>query len=378
MVRRAFKKLYEGAQTPDYLKSASASTSPKKTKTGVSMLLEHALLADVSGKPIRQHHKIYSTDWDEISDWSDRVYMPYRALPVGHAIKPQASMHSSRIGELTLTRFGYGVAVNVDDFSPEAGNALLLTTIRGNARHWTQRSVTQDTAIGESFIADCSRVDYRVDLDPDHLQLNLTIPHVVLERLAQQWLGFVPDDQFWRYKCTIGGVGSSWLSLLKYAVRCVAENPEHMAEGRIGAHLEQSLCFHLLHEWTGRAAQAGLDVNNPMNRIAPRYVRAAEEFMRANAASLPTIGEVASAVGTSVRALSGAFTRFRGMTPGAFMREQRLQGVRRDLLATDPESGATVSAIAFRWGYLNLGEFAGVYRKRFGELPSQTLQRRLR
>lgn len=342
------------------------------------MLLEHALLTDVSGRPIRQHHKNFSTEWDEISDWSDRVYMPYRVLPIGQAIKPHATMHSSRIGELTLTRFGYGVAVSIDDFSPEAGNALMLTTIRGNARHWTQRSVTDDTAAGESFIADCSRVDYRIDLDPDHLQLNLTIPHAVLERMAQQWFGFVPDDQFWKHKCVIGGVGSSWLSLLEYTVRCVAEAPDHVAEGRMGAHLEQSLCVHLLREWAGRAAQAGFDFQSPMNRIAPRYVRAAEEYMSANAANLPTMAEVASAVGTSVRALSGAFSRFRGMTPGAFLREQRLEGVRRDLLATDPASGTTVSAIAFRWGYLNLGEFAGTYRKRFSELPSQTLQRRLR
>lgn len=342
------------------------------------MLLEHALLTDVCGKPISQHHKSFSTEWDEISDWSDRVYMPYRVFPIGHGTKPHATMHSSRIGELTLTRFAYGVAVSSDGFSPEAGNALLLTTIRGNARHWTQRSVTEDTAVGESFIVDCSRVDYRVELDPDHLQLNLTIPHVTLERMAQQWFGFVPDDQFWRHKCVIGGVGSSWLSLLEYTARCVAESPEHMAEGRLGAHLEQSLCVHILQEWAGRAARAGLDLNSPMNRIAPRYVRAAEEFMSANAASLPTMGEVASAVGTSVRALSGAFTRFRGVTPGAFLREQRLQGARRDLLATDPESGTTVSVIAFRWGYLNLGEFAGGYRKRFNELPSHTLQRRLR
>lgn len=342
------------------------------------MLLEHALLTDASGKPIHQHHKSFSTEWDEISDWSDRMYMPYRVAPKGQAIKPHATMHSSSIGELTLTRFAYGVPVSVDEFSPEAGNALLLTTIRGNARHWTRRSVTEDTAMGESFVADCSRVEYRIDLDPDHLQLNLTIPHAVLERMALQWFGFVPDDQFWRHKCVIGGVGSSWLSLLEYTVRCIAEAPAHMAEGRMGTHLAQSLCVHMLQEWAGRAGRAGLDLNSPLNRIAPRYVRAAEEFMSANAASLPTMGEIASAVGTSVRTLSGAFARFRGMTPGAFLREQRLQGAHRDLLAADPQSGTTVSAIAFRWGYLNLGEFSGIYRKRFSELPSQTLQRRLR
>lgn len=339
------------------------------------MFLEHALLTDANGKPLFEHNDICSTEWDEISAWSDRMYMPYHVIPVGQNIKPHATMRSSKIGELMLTRFGYGVAVSIDDFSPEAGNALLLTTIRGNARHWVHRSVTENTAVGESFIADCSRADYRTDFDPEHLQLTLTIPHSVLERMALQWFGFVPDDEFWRYKCVIGGIGSSWLSLLEYTVRCVAEAPEQIVQGRLGIHLEQSLCAHLLQEWAGRAAHAGFDLSSPMNRIAPRYVRAAEEFMSANAASLPTMGEVASVVGTSVRALSGAFARFRGMTPGAFLREQRLQGVQRDLLTADLESGTTVSAVAFRWGYLSLGEFAGIYRKRFGELPSQTLQR---
>jgi hypothetical protein len=46
--------------------------------------------------------------------------------------------------------------------------------------------MTEAAIVGESFIADRSRVDYRIDLDPDHLQLNLTIPHVVLERVASQ------------------------------------------------------------------------------------------------------------------------------------------------------------------------------------------------
>ena len=52
------------------------------------MLLDHALLTDVSGKPIRQHHKIFSTEWDEVSAWSDRVYMPYCVLPNSRGVLP--------------------------------------------------------------------------------------------------------------------------------------------------------------------------------------------------------------------------------------------------------------------------------------------------
>jgi len=52
------------------------------------------------------------------------------------------------------------------------------------------------------------------------------------------------------------------------------------------------------------------------------------------------------------------------------VREQRLQGIREELLTASP--GATVASIAGAWGYVNLGLFAAAYRRRFGENPSQT------
>ena len=44
--------------------------------------------------------------------------------------------------------------------------------------------------------------------------------------------------------------------------------------------------------------------------------------------------------------------------------------VRADLVAASPER--TVTQIANDWGYVNLGALAGIYRARFGELPSHT------
>jgi AraC-like DNA-binding protein len=34
-----------------------------------------------------------------------------------------------------------------------------------------------------------------------------------------------------------------------------------------------------------------------------------------------------------------------------------------------------VTAVALRWGFGHLGQFAADYRARFGELPSETLRR---
>lgn len=129
--------------------------------------------------------------------------------------------------------------------------------------------------------------------------------------------------------------------------------------------------MHMLMEWSARAG-----VQPHPSTPAPRQVRQAEHYMRENARQAPTVGEVAQAVGVSVRGLSSAFRHFRRTTPMAFLREVRLDGVRRALIAA-PE-GATVASIAEQWGYANLGAFAARFRERFGEYPSALLRSSMR
>ncbi|MEY3298568.1 MAG: hypothetical protein RLZZ597_1828, partial [Cyanobacteriota bacterium] len=53
---------------------------------------------------------------------------------------------------------------------------------------------------------------------------------------------------------------------------------------------------------------------------------------------------------------------------------QRLHGIRRALLHSDPKP-ETVAQIAHQWGFFSLGHFARDYKTLFGELPSETLRR---
>jgi len=123
------------------------------------------------------------------------------------------------------------------------------------------------------------------------------------------------------------------------------------------------------------AAQVKLGKKDPQRGIVPLKLKIAENFVIANAARALSIEEIATEARLSVRNLHTLFVKFRGMSPGAFIREQRLTGIRAALL--DAQSGATVSDIASAWNYQNFGNFAAAYKKRFGELPSQTLDRRI-
>lgn len=105
------------------------------------------------------------------------------------------------------------------------------------------------------------------------------------------------------------------------------------------------------------------------------YVRRAIDYVRANLFGPLTTALIAHEVGISVRALQAGFAREVGCTPTAYVREQRLSWVRERLLGTEPDSEVTVTEIALHGGFPHLGRFSQLYKRRFGESPSDTLCR---
>lgn len=313
-----------------------------------------------------------SNDWDEVNDFCRRVYMPYRLATCGRLIRPKATLQQAEVARIKVTRFAYGVPVHLDQFDPEAGNILVLTTLNGALRHKETETTASQTTAGDSFVVDCSRTDYWLDATPDHLQLNLTIPHAVMAEVAHRWFGFVPDDKLWTRRTRFGGAGSRWHALLGYLTQTIRSGGLLGAETPLARHLEEMLCIDLLHHWS---EQAGVALQQGARAAAPHYVREAELLMESRAQEAPTIGEVARQVGVSARTLSDGFQRFRGISPRDFLRDRRLEGLRKSLLAARP--GDTVTSVAGAWGYVNFGAMAGHYRARFGELPSATLARAL-
>lgn len=332
-------------------------------------MLEKALLVDVKGRPMLQGHRSASQDWDEVQAFCRNAYMPYVVTPLGKLSKPDATMYSANVGRITATRFSYGVPIHLDRFDPSAGKILVLTTLRGHLRHMLQGTTSATTSAGEAFVADCSRTDYWLDGDTDHMQFNLTIDHALMEEMAFRQYGHVPGDTLWtaRIKLVDGG---RWLALMEYTAMVIAAERQEAATGRIGRHIEELICHELLRQWS---AGVGHDLSTGARQAAPHYVRAAEAILAEQARDAPTISQVAATLGISVRALSEGFRRFRGTTPRQFLQERRLEGLRRDLLSAEH---GTVAQIASGWGYVNFGVLAGTYRHRFGETPSQTMQRR--
>jgi AraC-like DNA-binding protein len=104
---------------------------------------------------------------------------------------------------------------------------------------------------------------------------------------------------------------------------------------------------------------------------APTAVDRALDFIHADPGAALTLADVARAAGVGMRALTRGFEKRVGTSPMRYLQQCRLERARAELL----DGRGSVTDIAYRWGFGNLGDFAACYRERYGERPSETLRR---
>lgn len=97
-----------------------------------------------------------------------------------------------------------------------------------------------------------------------------------------------------------------------------------------------------------------------------------ETWMEANQLQPITVDDLAFQAGVSPRMVQLAFRKHRQCTPMEFLRNLRLESVRRKL--KEGNHGG-IAKVAMDHGFLHLGRFSESYRKRFGENPSETIKK---
>lgn len=88
------------------------------------------------------------------------------------------------------------------------------------------------------------------------------------------------------------------------------------------------------------------------------------------------VAELAKIFAVHPRKLHRAFHDFVGMGPSTYTREKRLNEAHTALRQDGP--GVTVTKVARDLGFVDLGRFAAAYHHKFGELPRETLKRKLK
>jgi len=137
---------------------------------------------------------------------------------------------------------------------------------------------------------------------------------------------------------------------------------------------QREIRFNLPQQLISTLVFSRLAYHKPSYRRRDRALQRAKEYLRENSQEPITVRDLHRATGVSERTLRYAFLEQFGVSPKTYLMAKRLNGVRRQLYHADPSS-ITIADVANHWGFWHMGQFAADYKRLFGELPSETLNR---
>jgi AraC-like DNA-binding protein len=316
------------------------------------------------------HARLQTTDVDQARAFCRGMfYGPLQMSPVGDAATFAFSGDVVQLGPITIGEISYGTAVHVHAGDLESAyHVLAPLTGSVESRHRgaavladpTRAAVYRPVGDVDLFwAADCRLLSVKVEREALERQVDAALDRQVVTPLP---LGASFD--------LADGPGRTWVALVRL-LHSELRHPDGLAgQPRMAARWRDLVLggLALTVEHPYGEEPAGLP-----GPYRPRPVKRALDAMHAEPWRQFSVADLAAISGVGVRVLQESFRQHVGMSPLAYLRRLRLDGVRAELIRADRWQ-VNVSEVAYRWGFTHLGRFAGAYRARYGEAPSQTLK----
>lgn len=165
---------------------------------------------------------------------------------------------------------------------------------------------------------------------------------------------------------------ASWCRFIHYLVEEFKYENSLMTTGPTVYNTVNTIITNLLYAQPNNYSE---DLSSHSLSLAPACVKRAQNYMKEHIGSAITMNDLVKATGINERSLFEHFKKFKKMTPMTYLRMLRLENVRNELIACQGKS--SVTEIATKWGFSQLGRFSTIYKNIYGESPSETLKRRI-
>ncbi|MCY1296406.1 AraC-binding-like domain protein [compost metagenome] len=275
--------------------------------------------------------------------------------------------HHLRTGQLSFSQLGYGAEVRI---SPGALGPFYLVQLplAGLDRQRIGRQeLLSDSGHGSVHgPEECLEMNWSGDCR----KLVVRIERGALEQHACGLLGAgLRGALHFQALMDLGDTASAaWSNSARQLFGELQRAPQLFELPLIRSQFEQMLMTTLL-TWQPNSLSAQMAV--PPARVLPRHVKLAEDYLRAHPEQPISVELLARISGVSGRSLFSGFQQFLGVSPMRYLRDLRMERLRRDLL--DPGQPRSVTELATRWGFFQLGRLAIEYRRRYAETPRETL-----
>ncbi|MFI1988864.1 AraC family transcriptional regulator [Actinoplanes sp. NPDC020271] len=318
------------------------------------------------------HVALHTTDVEEARAFCRKLYYaPLRIEPVGDPGRFDFSADVVELGPITVGEVGYGTDIRVTIAGLETAYHVLvpLTGVLRSRHHGTmvladptRAAVFRPTGdIELEWPGSCRLLSVKVERAALERELDAALDQRIVSPLL---LGASFD--------LADGPGRTWVALVRLLLAELRGTDGLASQPRMAARWRDMVVSGLALTVEHPYGEEPAGLPGPYR---PRTVKRALDAMHADPARAYTSKDLAAIAGVGVRVLQDAFRQHVGMSPMTYLRRLRLDGVHAELTRADPGT-ASVSEVAYRWGFTHLGRFAGAYRARFGISPSVTLRDR--
>ena len=308
------------------------------------------------------HNLFRTTSLDEARDAVARVFCPHRLVTTSGTGVVRTVHNRVNLGHISINYLDYGAQVEIDPGELSSFFLVQIPLAGGS-------SITCGRA---TVISSPEQASVPTPTEPLRMVWFDDSPHLLVAEERLRLLlghGLIAPLRFELGMDLTTPRARSWRQLIDVAV-ADADASGLTMQGFLRDQLEDLILTGLLmthrHNYSDHLLR-------DLRPAAPRAIREAIALFEQTPEHTPTVTELAAAAGVSIRSLQVGFKQHIGMSPTEYLRDLRLQRVRDALQASSPDQ-ATIADLAYAWGFNHLGRFAQLYRKRFGELPSQTLR----
>lgn len=320
---------------------------------------------------LQAHPVAYSTDVATAADVTSQLLGRARVSPArGQRRDFQCTLNAIQFLDVTMAYLDYAVATDVDVAQAADAYTVHMTT-SGQASVEIEGAAHVLTPFFALVVS--PGMPYRLHVEHDSPQLIVRIERAALERQLSRMIGrsLATPPHFAPIGDLTTDAAARWhgsINILSAEVM----SPSSLIQQGIGAGaLEELVISSLLYIQPSNYSERLVGRTRTSGRVA---VRRSIEYIERHLAEPISLGDLATYVRMSPRSIQAGFREDLDTTPVAFIRDRRLDQVRRSLLEAVPGEGVSVTEVAHRWGFSHLGNFAVLYRHRFGESPSQTLR----
>lgn len=317
-------------------------------------------------------HEVLSTDNPaEVSALLSRMLGPNHLVIHPPVEDFHATVAAIRLRDVTMAYLDLHVAVTID--MPITNDVYSVHMPMNGSADCSYNGIRVEANSFEALVVNPG-TDLQMRMEVDSPQLIIRIETQALRSQFASMLGRGVDGAilFAPIMPLLTGPANRWhgsIQLLSSEVM----TPDSLIKEGIGAGpLEALIISSLL--WVHESTHHD-ELTRPAGPTGRRCVRQSMAFVEENLANDISLEDIARNAQVSIRSIQQGFRDDLGTTPMSYVRDRRLERARAELSDAIAEDSLSVTHVAEHWGFGHLGNFSSMYRRRFGETPSQTLRR---